>query len=288
VFFLFIIFASRPAIVLATINNVSFFSRQLNGNWEYSIYLPPNYEQGDERYPVIYFMHGMYNNNRTFAANRFDRIITEAITGGRVQPFIMVFPNGFRYSWWVDSRRYGPLATAFTEDLIPHIEAEYRILANRNNRLIGGISMGGSGALLHGLTNPQLFSRVVLFSPAVYVPLPGEEWSNPRSYRANFRHNMVINNIFNRGAFGSPFNAQLWQDLSFLTLYPLYLQQNQRLQFDIFYGNRDGITDNATQNLIDFLREQNANLQVVTLDGGHTWRVWQEALRLLLTNELFN
>ncbi len=95
-------------------------------------------------------------------------LIIEAMESGSVPPMIVVFVNGGVASFYVDSPD-GRIraATAFIDELIPHVDATYPTVANRNGRAIEGMSMGGFGALAHGMKHPELFGSVVAYAPAL-------------------------------------------------------------------------------------------------------------------------
>ena len=106
-------------------------------------------------------------------------------------PVIVVMPDApwsDRGSWYVDSSFTGtptgrPVRTALSEDLVAHVDATYRTLADREHRVVGGCSMGGAGALELLLARPDLFSGALALSPAVYEPLPPAD-STTRAFGA--------------------------------------------------------------------------------------------------------
>jgi S-formylglutathione hydrolase FrmB len=73
-------------------------------------------------------------------------------------------------SWFVDARE--KMESAVIDDLIPEVERTLRVLKSRDGRLIGGLSMGGYGALRFALKYPESFAAAALLSPAIYDPLP--------------------------------------------------------------------------------------------------------------------
>jgi enterochelin esterase-like enzyme len=131
----------------------------------YFIYLPPCYdEKTDQRYPVLYLLHG-----QTYTADQWIRLgavesIDKLILSGEARPFIVVFPDDH---YW-----YSPAGTTFGQrlvgDLIPYIDSTYRTLPNRDYRAIGGMSRGAGWSLQLGLTRPDLFSVLGLHSLAVF------------------------------------------------------------------------------------------------------------------------
>jgi S-formylglutathione hydrolase FrmB len=97
-------------------------------------------------------------------------------TDGRLPPVICVMPDApwsERAGYYVDSQYQGGAAieAAYTQVLVPHIDARYRTSGGRN-RVVAGYSMGGAGALRFALVRPDLFAAALVLSPAVYTPLP--------------------------------------------------------------------------------------------------------------------
>ena len=133
---------------------------------EYLIYLPPCYdEKPDEHYPVLYLLHG-----QTYTDDQWVRLGTvivadRLILSGEVTPFIIVFPDD-RY-WNVQA---GPgFGQRLVDHLIPHIDQNYRTLANRDHRAIGGMSRGAGWALRLGLQRWDLFGTLGLHSLAAFA-----------------------------------------------------------------------------------------------------------------------
>jgi enterochelin esterase-like enzyme len=133
---------------------------------QYFIYLPPCYdEQVDQRYPVLYLLHG-----QTYKADQWIHIgATDAldtlIHSGKIQPYIIVFPDD-RY-WNV------PAGAGFGDrlinSLIPYIDKTYRTRADRKHRAIGGLSRGAGWSLHLGLSHSDLFGVIGLHSLAVFT-----------------------------------------------------------------------------------------------------------------------
>ena len=123
----------------------------------YTIYLPLDYNTNtDQRYPVIYNLHGNGGNERKGLESMV--VLNEGITKGWWPPMIMVRPNGGRSTFYKDSAdgRF-PIETMFINELIPHIDSTYRTIAARHGRCIEGFSMGGRGSTRLALKYPDLF-----------------------------------------------------------------------------------------------------------------------------------
>ena len=133
----------------------------------YTVYLPPSYEaEPVRRYPVLYFLHGAGGNENAEGPG-FAAIIDRLIRAGRIPPAICVFPNG-GMSGYRDNPETGiNVETMIIQELVPQIDQNYRTLARRESRVIGGFSMGGGGSLRLALTHPDLFSAAASWAGSV-------------------------------------------------------------------------------------------------------------------------
>ncbi len=132
---------------------------------EFIIYLPPCYETyTDRRYPVLYLLHGQTYNQDQWVRLGAPVIADRMIHAGESPPFIMAFPDD-RY--W--NSEAGPgFGDRFINDLIPYVDKNYRTLADRDHRALGGLSRGGGWTVQLGLGHPELFGALGLHSPAIF------------------------------------------------------------------------------------------------------------------------
>lgn len=152
---------------LPGVKHHTFHSAAMNCEVGFNIYTPPDYTTSDTRYPVIYWLHGGAKGGEAVGVGHAV-ILHKAILQKKIQPMIMVFPNGGRGSFYDDSLDETIMAeTAFIKELIPFIDKNYRTIAERRARAIEGFSMGGFGALKLAFKYPQLFCSVVSGAPAL-------------------------------------------------------------------------------------------------------------------------
>ena len=132
----------------------------------YSIYLPSRYADGGRRFPVIYLLHGHGDDENAWLRwGKLRRTLDRLIARKAVEPMIIVMPMAGN-SWYVDDANetgYGPVAKAFTTDLISSVDQGYRTLPCREARAIGGVSMGGYGAVLFAITSPGKYAAAISF-----------------------------------------------------------------------------------------------------------------------------
>lgn len=132
------------------------------------VYTPPGYTAGQQRYPVVYNLHGGGGSpDRQW--DRTKSTLLDAIEmRQRIRPMIYVFANGLGDTLFVDTYDGAKKAeTTVIKELIPFIDANYRSIPAREARAIDGFSMGGFGALHFAFKYPELFSSVVSYGAAL-------------------------------------------------------------------------------------------------------------------------
>lgn len=143
----------------------------------YCVYLPAGYDTGatqrpPQRYPVLYLLHGLGDNEQTLFNSGGWTLLDDLRNRHKMGEFLIVVPEG-RRSFYVNSadgsERYSDF---FLQEFMPRIESKYRIRAGRASRAIGGISMGGYGALRFAFAHPEMFSAVSAQSAALITETP--------------------------------------------------------------------------------------------------------------------
>ncbi|MGA9511162.1 MAG: alpha/beta hydrolase family protein [Candidatus Sulfotelmatobacter sp.] len=154
-------------------------SRILKYAVHYCVYLPASYDSAanknpPQHYPVLYFLHGLGDNEKTLFNNGGWTMLDDLRQQHKLGDFLIVAPEG-RRSFYINSAdgsvRYSDF---FLQEFIPLIERKYRIAKGRSNRAITGISMGGYGALRFAFSHPEMFSAVSAQSAALITESPRE------------------------------------------------------------------------------------------------------------------
>ena len=261
-----------PAVLIPTsasaqagrvMENQEFQSSALDRAWNYTIYLPPGYETDQRAYPVVYLLHG-YGGNHTNWVRLGDAAFTaDSLTHiGELPPTIIVMPDG-RNSWYVNSEPdggFGAMETAMVEDLVGHVDATYRTIANRRGRMIAGLSMGGYGALHLAFKYPDLFGAAASLSGAFSREEPERQ------------------DLFSP-AFGDPFDPDRWAAENPFRFIQDVKASGLRLPVYLTVGDDDGpwLYTGAVEFYRD-LQEAEMPAELRITDGAHTWAVWDTAL----------
>ena len=144
-----------------------FASPALNRSWTYVVYLPSGYETSKLRYPVLYLLHGNAQKASDWVTSgHIQETADKLIASGQMPAAIIVMPDAGT-TWYVDRKE--KMETAFFQDLIPQVEGSLRVLTIRDGRLVGGLSMGGFGALRFAFEYPEKFAAAALLSPAMMM-----------------------------------------------------------------------------------------------------------------------
>lgn len=144
----------------ATVRHATFNSPSMGIEVGYYIYLPPGYEAGKERYPVVYHLHGGRPGGESKSV-RLAGYVDAAIKKGTIKPTLYVFPNGGPVSWYdMPELKHGLGETVFVKELLPHIDATYRTWGTRAGRALEGYSQGGRGTTRIMFKHPELFLSV--------------------------------------------------------------------------------------------------------------------------------
>jgi S-formylglutathione hydrolase FrmB len=170
---------SLPAQAQSRIDCNALNSKILKYPVHYCVYLPAGYDAGatprsPQRYPVLYFLHGLGDNEQTLFNSGGWTLLDDLRQRNKIGDFLIVAPEGKR-SFYINSAdgsvRYSDF---FLQEFIPVIESKYRVSSGRSNRAIGGVSMGGYGALRFAFSHPEMFSAVSAQSAALMTESPGE------------------------------------------------------------------------------------------------------------------
>jgi enterochelin esterase-like enzyme len=150
------------------------------GQSEYYVYTPPSYDpKKGHPYPVLYLLHGWSDMaNGWTEVGQANLIFDNLIAEGKVTPMLVVMPLGYGdmkfvtsgEGVWNDAAAVDHNVSLFSQALLtevmPKVEAGYRVSKKRDDRAIAGLSMGGLESLTIGLIHPELFSWVGGFSSA--------------------------------------------------------------------------------------------------------------------------
>src|SRR5580700_1215669 len=198
-----------PSLAQSRIDCNAMNSRILKRPVHYCVYLPAGYDAGAgkhpvQKYPVLYFLHGLGDNERTLFNSGGWTMLDDLRKQHKIGEFLIAAPEGGR-TFYINSAdgtvRYSDF---LFREFIPLIENKYRVNKVRSARAISGISMGGYGALRAAFTHPELFSAVSAQSAALITETPAELDTAARSGAPLGKLLATV--------FGSPVDVQHWKN----------------------------------------------------------------------------
>ena len=180
----------KQGVQYGTLKKETYFSKKANKNKNYNILLPANYDPS-KKYPVLYVLHGFFENeNRMITQGNgqmyTQQIVGNAIASGDAKEMIVVVPFVFTSATMNDAtgfadpgsnEGYDNFVDDIVDSLMPHIESKYSVATGRENTAVTGFSMGGRESLQIGMKHGDKFGYVGAICPA-----PGAsgswKWSN--------------------------------------------------------------------------------------------------------------
>ncbi len=163
--------------------SVTYYSKSLGKFRRMHVYTPPGYDIGTQKYPIFYLLHGAGDSDDSWtSAGRAGFIIDNLIAANKAKPMVIVMPAGhtgpFEFARPA-SASGGPGAPRapnfnddfvkdFVSDIMPYAETHYRVLRDRKNRAIAGLSMGGAHTLNIAIPHLDEFAYVGVFSSGIF------------------------------------------------------------------------------------------------------------------------
>jgi putative tributyrin esterase len=228
----------------------------------YCAELPAGYASSNRRYPVLYFLHGLFESDQSWVENGAQAMLDGLVAKGQAGPFIVVLPNAGRTFYVNSFDGRVPYENYFVQELVPFIDQKYRTIADRADRGIFGISMGGFGALHLAMRHPDMFGSVSAQSAALLPKFPDPL---PTTGRWGFYARVV------QDAFGNPLNEAYFDENNPLTLaeHPDTFA-GLKMYFDC--GKEDRYGFNEGNSLLDqILTAHHFPHEFALREGGHGW-----------------
>ena len=185
----------RPDIEHGNVQQVLFHSNSTGEMQTAWVYTPPTYgnttikggKATPVRYPVLYLQHGWGENETSwFRQGCAGLIMDNLIAEGKIKPFIIVMAYGL-----TNNIKFGTIGqftakefeTLLVDELVPYIDSHFLTKADKWNRAMAGLSMGGVETKLITLRRPEVFGYWGLLSGGTYMP---EDIKDPKAVKAIF------------------------------------------------------------------------------------------------------
>jgi S-formylglutathione hydrolase FrmB len=244
-----------------TLESQNFFSSALKRDMPYEVVLPAGYSTSQERYPVLYLLHGWQGDETNWTS------LTHLLQDASAYRLIVVMPRAAN-SWYVNSETQAEdrYADYIFHDLLAEVDAHYRTIASPHDRAIAGLSMGGYGAMLFSLRHPGAFAFAASISGAFAGPsgieniLPQLKPSTDKAF----------------GSPGSPTRRENDVDALIETG-----DHTQQPYFFLECGASDPLLPSNRRTVAE-LSSHGFAYEYHELPGAHTWPFWDGALQPML------
>jgi len=223
-----------------------YYSTVLRTWRQFCMYTPPGYDaNADEKYPVLYILHGGGEDERGWATQgKTDLILDNLIAEKKAKLMLVVMPDGNMPLAAFNENGLKMFESELKECIIPFVEKNYRVKTDAGNRALAGLSMGGIQTLYAGINNTDLFSYLGVFSSG---------WIQSRqSEIAEAQYDFIKNNV-------DKTNGNL-------------------KEFWIAMGGKEDIAYENCQAMISNFDEMEIKYTYSEYPGGHTWPVWRNNL----------
>jgi enterochelin esterase-like enzyme len=235
--------------------HVRFFSPALGARRYYFAYLPPGYAAAarrGERFPVLYLLHAPPGRPENYVlVGAMDVRYDELLAQRRIQPFIVVLPNGRTHAFGSDTEWANARAGRYEDfilDTVRSVDHRFATLHARRGRVLGGLSEGGYGAANVALHNPGVFGGFESWS-GYFTQTPTFAFSGASA--AELRRNSPLHEA---RAFGRRF---------------------RHMRVDLYQGATDDVPVNGMLAFAQALRADGATVRTAVYQGGHNWRLWR-------------
>ena len=190
--------SKRENIPHGELTTIEYDSKSLGTHRRMRVYTPPGYSS-TRKYPVLYLLHGIGGTDAEWTeACHANNVIDNLLADGKIQPMVMVFPDGNSRRTVADLAAAGrgdappggrgagagrgrgmnmeawltPFENDLLQDIILFIDSHYSVYTDRDHRALAGLSMGGGQTLNIGLVHPETFAYVGGFSSAPDTRMP--------------------------------------------------------------------------------------------------------------------
>jgi enterochelin esterase family protein len=149
-----------------TVSTIEYWSKSIGAKRRAHVYTPPGYMKGAGNYPVLYLVHGAGDSDDSWTSvGHANNILDNLFAAGKARPMIVVMPFGHTPDRpGGDILNNNDFGNDLLTDLMPYVEANFRTANTPDSRAMAGLSMGGSHTIRNGLTHPELFHYVGVFS----------------------------------------------------------------------------------------------------------------------------
>ncbi len=227
------------------LSEITYQSSVVGGPRRMHVYTPPGFGMGNQRYPVLYLLHGAMDSDDSWGTvGRASFILDNLIASGAAKAMIVVMPRGHTgpANRGATAQKLPDFVAEFQKDIKPYIESHYPLAGGRANTAIAGLSMGGQQTLDIAMGNLGDFGWIGVYSSGVFSIATNNDWETA--------HLAALD------------NANLKKELKLVW----------------FSTGKDDFLLETTRSTVGMLKKHNFNVNYNESTGGHTWINWRDYL----------
>lgn len=235
------------------VSEVTYYSDSLQRFRRMHVYTPPGYETSNEKYPILYLLHGATDSDDSWTTvGRAGVILDNLIAEQKAKPMVVVMPHGHTGPFTFggpQGLRMEEFVTDFVQTIKPFAEKRYRVHGDRAHRAIAGLSMGGAQTLDIVIPNLNEFACFGVFSSGVFGIGGGDR-------------------MFPDGAKWVPQHEKSLKDTA----------AKDGLKLAWFATGKEDFLVRTSQATVEMLKKHGFEVEYIESGGGHTWINWREYL----------
>jgi len=254
-------FADARNVLHGGVTEVNYYSTALKADRRMHVYTPPGYDTNNRKYPVFYLLHGAGDSDDSWSTvGRAGFILDNLINDKKAKPMVVVMPAGHTRgpANQIAASATDAFVSDFVTDIMPYVQKNYRVLTDRANTAIAGLSMGGLQTLNIGIPNLEKFAYLGVYSSGLIGAFPGAGRGGTPAPAAGT---------------GGPTE---WETRNTAKLDDPNLKKGLKLVW-FGTGKEDFLLD-TTVKTVDLLKKHGFSPVFKESGGGHTWMNWRDYL----------
>lgn len=254
-------FMDTKEVPHGAVASVTYYSTALGRFRRMHIYTPPGYEMGKDKFSVFYLLHGAGDSDDSWSSvGRAGFIVDNLIAAKKAKPMIVVMPAGHtRATGGVPLGTSDEFVQDFVADIMPYVDKNYRVLADRPHRAIAGLSMGGNQTLMIAIPHLDKFAYIGVYSSGLI---------------GMFRVNRPA--AAGAPAPPPPPAGPNWEQQNLTALDDAHEKKGLKLLW-FSTGKDDGLLP-TTKQTVELFQKHGFQPEFHESAGGHTWINWRDYL----------
>lgn len=249
-------FMDTKEVPHGAVSELTYYSRALKRFRRLHVYTPPGYESGQGKFPVFYLLHGAGDSDASWSTvGRAGFILDNLIAAKKAKPMLVVMPAGHAGPFRMGGPRpaVDEFAEDFLKDIMPLVEKNYRVLPDRSQRALAGLSMGGGQTLNIGIPHLENFAYLGVYSSGVFGITGGNRFGGTNTPA------------------GPTFEEQHRAKLDDAEL-------KKGLKLFWFATGKDDFLIETSRATVAMFKKHGFEVVFKETDGGHTWINWRDYL----------